>query len=203
MIWREKRILLGILGVLLLANLVFFFTYRVQYQSRLDALDTRLEELERQVDEARLARIKTERTLQAYRKVESDVQQIFNQHWSTQTRRLTLLISEVKRLAVASSLIPQSYSYERGDVKPVTTGGRNKETVGASEVSMGFSVRGSYEQARRLINLLELSRQFVIIESIGLVAGEGDVLTLNLRLKTIFRDDSEGDDASGAANNRL
>src|SRR5205807_1245036 len=39
MIWREKRILLIVLGVLLLANTIFFFTYRVQYVSRLEDLD--------------------------------------------------------------------------------------------------------------------------------------------------------------------
>src|SRR5438874_2592741 len=32
MIWREKRILLIVLGLLLAANTVFFFTYRVRYE---------------------------------------------------------------------------------------------------------------------------------------------------------------------------
>ena len=31
MIWREHRILLIVLGVLFIANAIFFFTYRVQY----------------------------------------------------------------------------------------------------------------------------------------------------------------------------
>ena len=37
MIWREKRVLLIVLGVLLAANTVFFFTYRVQYKNRLQS----------------------------------------------------------------------------------------------------------------------------------------------------------------------
>ena len=39
MIWREKRTLLFVLGAALLANAIFFFTYRVQYENRLRALD--------------------------------------------------------------------------------------------------------------------------------------------------------------------
>jgi hypothetical protein len=198
MIWREKRILLSILGLLLAANTVFFFTYRVQYQSRLDALDTRLEEVENELAQARHAREKAEQTIAGYRKVEADVVEVFDQHWSTQPRRLTLMIGEVKRLATASSLIPPSYSFQRGETERVTSGSRRNETLGASEVGLSFNVQGTYAQVRRLINLLELSRQFMIIESISLAAGEGDVLTLNLHLKTLFRDEPKA-----GASNRL
>jgi hypothetical protein len=45
---------------------------------------------------------------------------------------------------------------------------------------------------RRLINLLELSDQFVIIDGISLSAAETTgtekALALNIRLKTLFRD---------------
>ena len=57
MIWREKRVLLTILGVLLLANTAFFFTYRVQYEARLKALDERLHESEDRLQRARNARM--------------------------------------------------------------------------------------------------------------------------------------------------
>ena len=84
MIWREKRVLLILLALVLAANTMFFFTYRVQYQSRLDTLDERLAQVEGELDQARTARIKAEQTLQSYRKVENDVLQVFNEHWSTQ-----------------------------------------------------------------------------------------------------------------------
>ncbi len=187
MIWREKRILLIILGLLLAANVVFFLTYRVQYQTRLDELDARVEQ--------------AEQTLASYKKVENDVLLIFDEHWSTQTARLTALIAEVKRLAVASSLIPKSYSFTRGETKMVsrvTSGRRRNEALGATEMRITFSVVGTYAQSRRLINLLELSRQFVIIDAINLSAADAETLTLNLQLKTLFRDVQPG-----AATNRL
>jgi Tfp pilus assembly protein PilO len=199
-IWREKRVLLIVLAALLLANTVFFFTYRVQYQSRLDALDERLAEVEQQRDQARAARAHAEQTLRAYRKVENDVATIFAEHWSTQAQRLTALISEVKRLAVASGLVPPTYTFARGEVKAEAVPGARtrRERVGANEVSITFTVNGSYEQVRRLINLLELSRQFVIIERISLTSADSQTLTLSLGLKTLFRDED-----SALARNRL
>jgi hypothetical protein len=197
MIWREKRILLGILGVLLAANTMFFFTYRVQYQSRLDDLDARLEAAEQSLAQARLARLTTERQIQGYRKVETDIAEVFNQHWSTQSKRFTAVIAEVKRLAIASSLNPQSYVFDRSEAETRSAGTRRIKNVGATEVGMSFTVQGTYEQTRRLINLLELSRQFVIIDRISLTAAQDQLLTLSLELKTIFRDDQR------VATNRL
>ncbi len=189
MIWREKRILLLVLGVLLLGNVMFFFTYRVQYQSRLDDLDARLTEAEKSLQDARAARLATERKLAGYRKVETDVAQVFDEHWSTQTKRFTTMVAEVKQLAVASSLQPQAYTFDRGEVK-ADQFSRRDEAIGATEVGMGFTVSGTYEQARRLINLLELSRQFVIIDKIALSSGDAQTLTLTLHLKTLFRDET-------------
>jgi Tfp pilus assembly protein PilO len=187
MIWREKRVLLIILGVLLLGNVVFFLTYRVQYQSRLDEMDERLAQIEGQLEQTRRSRITAEQSLVAYRRVEKDVQTIFNDLWSTQPRRLTRFIGEVKRLAEASNAVPQTLSFDKTDAKLVST--RGKRDVGAKEVGIGFSVDATYEQTRRMINLFELSDQFVIIDEISLNAGAENRLSLNLRLKTLFRED--------------
>ena len=53
MIWREKRVLLIVLGLLLLADTIFFFTYRVQYVSRLQDLDARQEQTQTKLEQAR------------------------------------------------------------------------------------------------------------------------------------------------------
>jgi Tfp pilus assembly protein PilO len=191
MIWRERRILLLILALLLLGNVVFFLTYRVQYQSRLDEMDERLQQAEGQLSQTRQSRAESEAKLLSYRKVEKDVQQVFDEHWSTRPRRLTRLISEVKRLADASNAIPRTYSFATEDqvkAAAATRGGR-EVAIGANEMSITFSVDASYEQIRRMINLLELSEQFVIIEGVSLSSGGNDKLNLNLRLKTLFRDE--------------
>ena len=198
MIWRERATLLTVLGILLLANVIFFFTYRVQYQSRIESLDERLETAKNELESARSARIRSESTFQGYRQVEKDVQNVYNEHWSTQPKRLTSLIAEVKHLAAACDLAPPSYSFDLKQAKSDNAGGRRTRFLGASEVGVAFAVQGTYQQIRRLINLLELSRQFVIIDKIGLTAADGDKLTLTLHLKTLFRDDS-----ADAANDQL
>lgn len=201
MIWREKRVLLIVLGVLLLANVVFFFTYRVRYQSRLDDLDQRMEQAETRLADARTVRVRAEQTYRGYKQIEADVRKIYDEHWATQEERLTAMIAEVKRLTVASSLVPASVSYTAKEVK--TTGpdvtSRSRRGVGATEVGIQFGVAGTYEQVRRLINLLELSRQFVIIDALTLAQAEGQNLNFALNVKTLFRDDEK----TRAANNRL
>jgi Tfp pilus assembly protein PilO len=198
MIWREKSTLLIVLGIVLLANTIFFFTYRVQYQSRLDSLETRLETAKSELDRAHNARLRADRTFQGYRQVEKDIQNVFDEHWSTQPKRLTALIGEVKNLAAASNLAPRSYAFDVSEAKSVASTTRRSENLGVNEVGISFSVQGTYQQSRRLINLLELSRQFVIIDKITLTAASDDALTLNLHLKTLFRAEM-----APAANHRL
>ena len=193
MIWKEKRVILIILGVLLAANTFFFFTYRVRYQERIDSLNQDLQRAESQLRDARVARLTAEAKYQSYRKIERDVKLIFDEHWATQTERLTAMIGEVKRLALASSLVPAAYSFTQTTAQVASIDARRRnQQIGANEVGIAFTVEGNYEQVRRLINLLELSRQFVIIDGIALSHREGATLTLNLHLKTLFRDEKPG-----------
>lgn len=188
MIWREKRLLLIILAILLAANTIFFFTYRVQYESRLQELDDRRDQAKAQLQEARRARVAAEQQYTAYRKIERDVQQVFAESWSTEAERFTRLVTEVKRLAMAADLVPATTNYSKTDSR--RTGDKASRDLGATEVGITFSVQGTYQQIRRLINMLELSDHFVIINSIGLSSAEGDTLNLNLQIKTLFRDTS-------------
>jgi cell division protein FtsB len=205
MIWREKRIPLGILGVFLLANAVFFFTYRVQYENRLSALEADKHAAEQRLEQLRARRAQTEQQIAAYRKAQAEIARIYNDRWSTVPERFTALINEVKRLETASQLIGRSHGFAQSEKDVKEAAG-----LGTNVVTISFSVQGTYAQVRRLINLLELSDQFVIIDAIGLSGnamagiGEGEPgasppapaganvppagpLTLTLRLKTIFR----------------
>jgi hypothetical protein len=185
MIWRERRTLLIVLGVLLAANTIFFFTYRVQYEQRLRDLDTRTGQMEQRLTEVRNARLLAERQYAAYRRVQKDIDEIYNVRWSTQSERLAPLITEVKRLAAASQLVPPTYSFTKTDTRTDTTG-----TLNTSVVGIAFGVQGNYQQIRRLINLLELSPQFVIMDSVALTSAAEQNLSLTLHVKTLFRDTS-------------
>lgn len=192
MIWREKKILLLVLGLLLAANTIFFFTYRVQYESRLSALDARKDSVRAQLEEARRARVAADQQVAAYRKIERDIADIFENRWSTKDRRLTSMITEVKQLAVQAHMVPPSYRFEIAEAKFTSdsrqTGARANQKTGATQMGISFVVEGTYQQVRRLINMLELSDQFVIIDRIGLTTGSEDRLTMTIHVKTLFRD---------------
>src|SRR5258708_2743130 len=114
-------------------------------------------------DRRRRPRLTAEQQLAAYKKVQSDLQVLYNERWSTAFQRLTALIDEVKKLAAASHLEPPSYQFTNGETKNASIGSNTKGSIGTTTVEIAFNVQGSYEQMRRLINLLELSDQFVII----------------------------------------
>lgn len=183
MIWREKKIPLIVLGVLLAANTLFFFTYRVQYQNRLHDEEGRKAAAEQRLVAVTRQRIMAEQQIAAFRKARKDLQLVIENRWSTQPQRLTALINEVKRLAAASDMVPPSYAFTHSEKDASKTG------IDTSTVGITFTVHGTYQQVRRLINLLELSNQFVIIDSIALNGApqENTPLTLSLHLKTIFR----------------
>ena len=86
MIWRENRVMLAILAALLVANAIFFFTYRVQYESRLRALDDKLKSTEDQLQRARNKRMAAEQQLASYRKAQTDLQMLYNNRWATEAQ---------------------------------------------------------------------------------------------------------------------
>jgi hypothetical protein len=188
MIWKEKRILLIVLAVLLAANTIFFFTYRVQYETRLRALDEQRDRVHGELENARHARVTAEQQLAGYHKVEKDIRQVYDDEWSTQDQRLTPFIGEVMRLATISELVPRSYSFSGTQSKGVA----KTASANAVEVSIAFPVEGTYPQIRRLINLLEVSDQFIIIDQITLGSETGDKLNMTIRVKTLFRGVSGG-----------
>ena len=192
MIWREKRILLGTLIVLLLANTIFFFTYRLQYEERLRESDSRLEEAKEQLAQARRTRLAAEQQLAGYRKIERDVQDIYATRWATESQRLTRLIAEVKRLIGQSQLAaPKSFTFQETRAKAEGSGsGSRSAAPEATVVGIGFNVEGTYQQIRQLINKLELSSQFVIIDQISLNSATGDTLAMAIHVKTLFRDET-------------
>lgn len=190
MIWREKKWLLISLGVLLAINAIFFVTYRVRYEQRVQDLEQRLAEQSTEYETVRLQRERVEQRLLAYRSVDQGIERVYRQWWSTPRERLAPLIIELRDLARKSGLEPEVRSYA------YTESSRNQGPVAAREMTITFAVSGSYDQVRRLINLIELSAQFMIIDQIGLTEtgpSGGSFLNLNLKLKTLFHEVEQED----------
>lgn len=179
MIWREKRILLIVLGVLLAINVAFFLTYRVRYQQRIEALQTTLDQANTTLSEARKRKAAAEQTLTGYQRTTVDIQRIYDEVWSTPQRRLTAMILEIRDLENRSRMVPRSTSFSQSE---------EKKEFGTSAMSMNFAVRGTYAQVRQFINLLELSEHFVVIDQVTLAdpSDDSQLLNLNIQIKTLF-----------------
>jgi Tfp pilus assembly protein PilO len=169
-----------ILSLLLIVNGVLFFTYRVRQQERIDELQKHRDEVDAKLIDAQRARMAKEQELAAYRQIDVDVNRIYSETWSTPDVRLVPLLLEVRQLALKSQLSPQSINYAYGN---------QKKLQGTDTMTITFSVHGRYEQVRRMISMIERSRQFMSIGQINLGSQQGEDLNLNLQLKTLFRAD--------------
>ena len=76
---------------------------------------------------------------------EQQVEQLYDERFSTRSRRLTGVTAEVKELARKAGLDPRSLSYPEEEI----------EEFGLIKRSFVFSVEGTYVELRQFINLLE------------------------------------------------
>lgn len=185
MIWGEKKKLLIPIGVFLLVNIFFFLTYRVRYAERVKDLHGRLDTAKESLQHARADHKARQADLTGYKDVLKSIDTIYNTWWSTPDQRLTRLIGEVRALIARSDLKePPSTTFEASAAQ--------KKDFSTSTVGISFAVVGTYSNVRKLINLLELSKQFLIVDKVSLNNG-GEVgsqtpLQLSIHLKTIFSD---------------
>ena len=108
--------------------------------------------------------------------------ELYRVRFATQAERLTQLITEVKRLAQRAGLEPASISYPEESI----------DRFGLVRMSLVFGVQGTYTQLRTLINLLELSDLFLVLERVGLSDSAASVLSINLQISTFFVRDAAG-----------
>jgi hypothetical protein len=114
--------------------------------------------------------------------------ELYRDRFATEAERLTRLITEVKRLAQRAGLVPASISY------PVQT----IDQYGLVRMSLVFGVQGSYTQLRTLINLLELSDLFLVLEQVGLRPSATSGLGINLQISTFFVQEPDAGMAASA-----
>ena len=117
---------------------------------------------------------------------------LYDEHFSTEEKRLTTMIREAKSLARRAGLKPTAVSYPKQELPFGQLVQRR----------MIFPVEGTYSQLRTFMNFLELTDQFLALEGISLgdnvvSMGSEPVLGVNLRLSTIFVTDEEESPSSG------
>lgn len=190
MTFSRRNIVFGVLGILLVANLVIFFTYRVQQQQRIDVLRDSRTQLEQQLEAARAEQSLVREQIASVGRLEQELDRIFNDTWGRPDERLTPLLRELYRHASESGLQPTSRNYGTEQAS---------QTGEATSMTISFGVEGTYRQLRRMIDLVETSDQYVVIDSLGLGASTAgsSALAITMQLRTLFREEPR--ETGGAA----
>lgn len=111
------------------------------------------------------------------------IEELYDEIFSTEADRFTKALLEVKSLARQAGLNPTAFNYPKA----------NLEEYGLIKRGIEFSVEGTYDQLRLFINFLELTPQFITLESVSLSDSGQDQrnpkLGIRLVLSTVFADD--------------
>jgi len=139
----------------------------------------RLAQAKEQLSIAKARRVDYEQQLAAHKTMIETINTVYDTWWSTPEKRLTKLIVEVRTLVEKCGLTVESVTYARGDAS---------EDGGTTTMEITFTVQGSYLQLRQLINLLELSDEFIIVDSVSFNGDDpSGTIGLNLNLRTLFK----------------
>lgn len=180
-IWRTHlwRWLVPLLVVL--AGVGVLVTYEIGYAGRVDAVVERMKAVQEQLAKAEARRAELEGRVERVRARDAAVAELYDVRFATQGERFTKFVQEVRTLATTAGLDPRVISYPTQVLAE----------FGLVERGLVFNVEGDYAGLREFLNLLELSDQFVTLQSITLAQAQGGRLRLQLRLATLFRQNGE------------
>lgn len=165
-------------AVFVLANVLALAIFTGSFADNAEAGLGRLERRAEQLAQLKAKRSNAEEAVFNVRTSSEGLKEFYGDRLAPESEALTRIIAEVKDLANRAGLPPSSISYSK------------EQLEGQSLIrrSLEFSVSGTYEQLRQLVNLLELSDSFLILEQVNLQgSNEGDpVLGISLSLSTLF-----------------
>lgn len=159
-----------------LLNVGFLWLHHGAATSGFRQLQNELANNEAELKLLRRAHQRLEELLSTAERNRAGVEDLYESRLATEKQRLTDIIVEVKGLTRRARLEPPSITYSEVEI----------EEFGLIRRSIVFGVQGSYAQIRELINFLEISERFLILEEIRLREADGDQLGIDLTVSTLF-----------------
>ena len=178
--WQANRRMWVAVLLLLALNLVALTGYRLIWASRAEAREARVDRASGTFAQLEARRRALEEYVERARTSEHQVATFLADRLGRQQERLTEIIAEIKALARTAGLEPSQISYR---AEPLGERGLVRR-------SLNFTVSGTYLDLRKLINLLELSDSFILLEQVALSETDeaGATLRINLQLTAFFAD---------------
>jgi len=167
----------GLMTLLVIDALFFFFSFRPMGMS----FSQQNGELQSLRDEAKGRR----ETVDRLRKIEgalSDSNRLGDQFYQTKflpaETGFGTIMEEVDKLAVANGVHKGAVSYGVHEIK---------DRVDLEEVDIDTTLDGEYSKIVQFINHLEKSQLFLIVDSLGVSGGKGKMVSVSVKLLTLFR----------------
>src|SRR5580704_12090383 len=183
--WKDPRVLVRIgLGILLTANLVAAGYALNVFGPSPEALNQRLvaAEARLQADQARLVRSRVLTSSIGKGKVEGDT--FLATYFTTRRHTYSTIINEITEIARNAGMKTEEQTYSLDAIE-------GTDDLSMMTISMNFE--GSFAQFVKLVNLLDRSPRFLIIESMQAAPQpKGDVLNTNLKLHVFVKEDPGG-----------
>jgi Tfp pilus assembly protein PilO len=189
-IWRQ-RLWIWVPGLIFFAlNAAAFLVYRLGYAGDVNSLRKAVASQAETTGRMQEERQKVATLIQRARINRERVDALYDQRFSTRSRRLTEITAEVKNLASRAGLEPQAINYPEQEI----------DEYQLIKRSFVFSVEGTYTELRRFVNFLELSESYITLEDASLnnPGDKGPELQMNLTLSTLFTQE-EADAAAASA----
>ena len=184
-VWRRTALRWSIPLVFCLLNLAAFGVYRAYFAGQVPALQETYGVASDQMSRLQDEKAQIEGFLERADEVRESVDGLYGERFATEAERFTRTVLEIKNRARQAGLDPGAISYPRTDLSEYDLVKRN----------IVFSVEGTYEQLRTFINFLELSDEFLTLESVSLgdrglqQDARNPRLSIQLSLSTVFVDE--------------
>jgi Tfp pilus assembly protein PilO len=165
-IWLLPALLLG-------ANLAWVFAFRSAVLERGSSLAAQVEQLRAEVVELENTTRKQDEVRTQLAALRGSLDELRREQLAGMKERLIPFLKDVMRLAQEAGLQVESISYSY----------KLDDKTGLVYFSASYGVKGSYEQIRRCVFLLESSPQFIVLEGLALQADQSaSSLDVSVRL---------------------
>lgn len=171
-------------GVLVVLNVIWLTGLRGTLLGRGSLLAKQVGDAEAEVSKLEGQLRQLERTAKALEELRANLGELRERRLGPMHERLVPFLQDVVKRTQEAGLQPERVSYAA----------RREEKTGLVFFAATYSVRGSYDQIRRCVFLLESSPEFVLLDGLGL-RGDESASSLNvgvqLNVATYFSDIDE------------
>jgi hypothetical protein len=173
--WLPALILLALNGTL-------YVGYRTLLSERFDLAAVKRERLEKEYQAATEQRDGLKRSLDGWRAAEASIAEFYGRI-GRREERLPELLQEIDELARKVGAVPHQLRFGQTEIGEADL----------VEFSIEFPFEGDYGSVRTLLNLLEITPSFLIVDSFNLSsAGElQEKVRLQFRLRTVFHQERQ------------